>query len=335
MRGIDVVCFFPIESMKKIRYWLEWFFVSIFARLIPMLPLSLVRYLADLAGWVVYVFDRHSRAVALANLEAAFGPETSVQWRRQVTKKSLQVFARSFLELFWTPCLNRANLQKFISFENPEGLPALIVDKKPIIAITPHFANFEWGSAFFAFCGHGGYILTQRFKNDLLTPIFQRLRETSGQHVVTQEASVIGFLKVLRKGSSVGILIDLTLKMNDPAVIIQAFGLQMRTTMIHAFLHERTGIPIVPTITLPRTDGGYFVRVLDPLHFPAGTPYQAVAQACWDRFEPIIREHPEQWLWVYKHWRYLPSVTDRRYPFYANRSVKFDRELETQQRQGA
>lgn len=218
--------------------------------------------------------------------------------------------------------------------KKPEALPATVVDKKPIIAITPHFGNFEWGSAYFAFCGYGGYILTQRFKNDLLTPIFQKLREASGQRAVTQERSIIGFLKVLRKGSSVGILIDLTSKMNDPGVIIQAFGLRMRTTMIHTFLHERTAVPIVPSITLPRRDGGYFVRVLDPLHFPPGTSHQRVAQACWDRFEPIIRQYPEQWLWVYKHWRYLPSAADRKYPFYARRSERFDRELEAQRGQG-
>lgn len=88
-----------------------------FARLVPTLPLSLARHLADFAGWLFYLFDRRSRAVALANLEAAFGPEMSVQWRRQVTKRSIQVFARSFLELFWTPRLNRENLEKFICFE--------------------------------------------------------------------------------------------------------------------------------------------------------------------------------------------------------------------------
>ena len=227
--------------------------------------------LADFAGWVFYLADRRSRAVALANLEAVFGSEMSPERRRQVTRKSLQVFARSFLELFWTPRLNQKDLGKFISFENPDTFAAILAGKStcPTIGITPHFGNFEWGSALFAFSGLDGYILTQRFKNDRLTPIFQQIREKSGHRIVTREGSMLRFMKALRRGKHVGILIDLTLKMNDPGVIISTFGLRMRTTMIHALLHQRTGARLLPFITLTRPDGGYSVRLLDPLQFPA------------------------------------------------------------------
>ena len=226
--------------MKKARYWLEWLFVSGFARLIPLIPFGLLRVLADFAGSVFYLADRRSRAVALANLEAAFGSEMSPKRRRQVARKSLQVFARTFLELFWTPRLNRKNVEKFVSFENPEIFRALLATKQesPTIGITP----------------------------------------------------------------------------------------------IHALLHDRTGARLFPFITLARPGGGYSVRVFDPLQFPPGTSYPKIAQTCWDGFEPIIRQHPEQWLWVYKHWRYLPASSDRPYPFYANRSERFDRELENQGR---
>jgi lauroyl/myristoyl acyltransferase len=267
-------------------------------------------------------------------LKQRFGDEMSKERRRQVARKSLQVFARTFLELFWTPRLNRKNAEKFVSFENPDEFRAILATKQesPTIGITPHFGNFEWGSALFAFRDYDGYILTQKFKNDRLTPIFQKIRERSGHRVVTQERSMLRFMKAIRNGSPVGILIDLTLKMNDPGVIISSFGLQMRTTMIHALLHDRSGARLFPFITLARPGGGYSVRVFDPLQFPPGTSYPKIVQTCWDGFEPIIRRHPEQWLWVYKHWRYLPASSDRPYPFYANRSERFDRELESQGR---
>jgi len=318
--------------VKKVRYWLEWLFVSGFARLIPLIPFGLLRMLANFAGWVFYLADRRSRAVALANLEAAFGSEMSPERRRQVARKSLQVFARSFLELFWTPRLNQKDLGKFISFENPDAFAAILAGKStcPTIGITPHFGNFEWGSALFAFSGLDGHILTQRFKNDRLTPIFQQIREKSGHRIVTREGSMLRFMKALRRGEHVGILIDFTLKMNDPGAIISTFGLRMRTTMIHALLHQRTGARLLPFVTLTWPDGGYSARLLNPLQFPENTPYHKIVQICWDGFEPIIRQHPEQWLWVYKHWRYLPATSDRPYPFYANRSEQFDQELEGQ-----
>ena len=54
----------------------------------------------------------------------------------------------------------------------------------------------------------------------------------------------------------------------------------------------------------------------------------AIAQICWERFEPTIRQRPEQWLWPYKHWRYRPVEDAGCYPFYANCSQKFEREIE-------
>jgi lauroyl/myristoyl acyltransferase len=102
--------------------------------------------------------------------------------RRQVARKSVQVFARTFLELFWSPRLNRKNIEKFVSFENPDAFQAILATKleSPTIGITPHFGNFEWGSALFALRDYDGYILTQKFKNDRLTPIFRKIREMSG-----------------------------------------------------------------------------------------------------------------------------------------------------------
>ena len=69
------------------------------------------------------------------------------------------------------------------------------------------------------------------------------------------------------------------------------------------------------------------VRLLEPLEFSKEASYQQIAQICWERFEPTIRQRPEQWLWLYKHWRYCPVEDAGYYPFYANCSEKFEREL--------
>jgi hypothetical protein len=58
------------------------------------------------------------------------------------------------------------------------------------------------------------------------------------------------------------------------------------------------------------------------------TPQQT-AQACWNSFEPYVRENPAPWLWMYKHWRYSPAHPDRAYPFYAHFYRPFEDLLET------
>jgi KDO2-lipid IV(A) lauroyltransferase len=321
-----------VKWQKELRYWFEWFGVALCVRIIPLLPLALLRFLADIAGWLAFHLDRKSRAVALANLQAVFVEEKDKDLldRKAIARRSVQLFGRSVLELFWTPRLNARNLDRYLYFENDVVVKEWCSNNNsppaPIF-LTIHFSNFEWASAHFALRGYQGCILTQRFKNDRLTPIFRRLRESSGQKAVTQESSMIRFLKMILRGTPVGILADLTMKTSQPAVIIQAFGLRMRVTMMHAILHKRTKAPIQPFITLLQPDGRYMVRLLEPLQFSDEASYQQIAQACWDKFEQTIRQYPEQWLWLYKHWRYRPVEDGDRYPFYANKSEKFEREL--------
>jgi Kdo2-lipid IVA lauroyltransferase/acyltransferase len=137
---------------------------------------------------------------------------------------------------------------------------------------------------------------------------------------------MLRFFKLLKHGSHAGMLTDLTLKILEPAVLINTFGLWMRTTVMHGVLQSRTGVPILPFVTMPARKG-YDVRLLEPIEFsPSATP-EEIAQICWDRFEPVIREQPELWLWSYKHWRYRPPVEGERYPFYANRNEFFDAEF--------
>jgi KDO2-lipid IV(A) lauroyltransferase len=317
-----------VRDLKQFRYQLEWVGVSFFARLIPALPASFLRFLASLLGALFFRFDRRTRQVTLANLEVALGDRLSRSDRERIGKKSIQIFARSFLEFFWTPRLNRRNLPHYVSFEDPEAFATMMAEgRQAAIFVTMHFGNFEWGSALLGFNGCPGHILTQRFKNDRLTPIFARIREISGSTVLTQERSMIRLLKLAKQRQTIGILIDLTLKMTDPGIIIDTFGLLMRTTMLEAVLHRRTGVPIQPFLTLPRADGGWLLRLFPPLNFPSTASDQEIVQGCWNVFEPVIRQYPEQWLWSYKHWRYRPEKADRPYPFYAKVSQAFEQEL--------
>jgi lauroyl/myristoyl acyltransferase len=98
-------------------------------------------------------------------------------------------------------------------------------------------------------------------------------------------------------------------------------------TYAHAWLHQKTGAPIVPLHCQQLPGGRCRLIVQRKLEIPAGATETEIAQACWDRFEPLIRRDPAPWLWMYKQWRYRPTPAGRSYPFYSNDSEEFDRLL--------
>jgi len=89
---------------------------------------------------------------------------------------------------------------------------------------------------------------------------------------------MIRFLKMLLRGTSVGILADLTMKMSQPGVIIRAFGLRMRVIMMHTILRKRTSALIQLFITLLQPDGRYMVRLLEPLELSKEAFPQQITQ---------------------------------------------------------
>jgi len=173
-------------------------------------------------------------------------------------------------------------------------------------------------------------VVTQRFKNPLLGPVFDRLRGCTGHEVLTQEKAFIRMFKHLKKGKKFFMLTDLTLDPREASVIIDCFGKKTCVTQLHAAMALRTGAKIVPVECQPRADGGYLVKVHPPVEWPEGAEEQEITQLAWDALESSIRARPELWIWAYKHWRFRPSEAPiEDYPFYANSARRFDKKLPT------
>ena len=273
------------------------------------------------------LFDRHGYKVALNNLEVAFGNQFSIRERRKIARESFQHFARTMLDLLWSPRLTRENFRDYIEFENLEEIDRATGPERNFITACYHYSNFEWFSLASGYSGLGGTIISQEFKNSLLDPIFKKIREQSGHELISRERGIIRLYKVLRRKGRTALLVDLTVPPSQGAVVIDCFGLKTSVTSAHAWLHERTGAPIVPAHCEPLPDGRYRVVFHPKIDNTAGMTNQQVAQACWNSFEPYVRKNPAPWLWMYKHWRYRPANADRAYPSYANFMRPFEEML--------
>jgi KDO2-lipid IV(A) lauroyltransferase len=317
---------------KRLRYRLEYAVVRTGMWIIPVLPWSLARLIANTLGTLAWMGDKRGRNNGMENLRAAFGPQYSIAERRRILRSSYRVFARTFLELFWSPRLNKKNLDRFFTseIEDPEALAA--IKSNHCIYISPHMGGFEllgvakhWGD-------WGSMTIAQDFKNRSLTPPFQKLRSAGGgQPIIPQEGAMLRLLKHIKRGGSAAALVDLTMKPDQGATIIRSFGLLASVGFSHCALAQRTGVPIVLIYIVPVGKGRRAIRCPGVFRAARDEDPHALAQRCWDLFEPMIRSNPARWMWMYKHWRYLPSNTPpESYPEYARRNPSFDALLETQ-----
>jgi lauroyl/myristoyl acyltransferase len=316
---------------KRFRYRLEWLGLLLATKLIPLCSRRVCYHLARTAGSLLSFLDRPRFQVALSNLEAAFGDQLSPNDRRKIARESFQYFARTMVDFLWSPRLTQENFSRYIELQNFEETARGTGPERSILIACYHYSNFEWLSLACGFLDLKGTIISQEFKNSLLDPIFKKLREQSGHELVPRERGIVRLYKVLRRKGRTALLVDLTVPPSQGALAIDCFGLKTSVTSAHAWLQEQIGVPIIPAHCEPLSDGRYRLIFHPKIARTADMTHQQIAQACWNSFEVYVRKNPAPWLWMYKHWRYLPKQPDRPYPFYANFYRPFEDMLEHEQ----
>ena len=319
--------------VKKVRLAIETSAVKSLAWLLPKLSRRVIMLASQSIGYVAYLADFRGRETALENLRAAFRGIITEEQARRAAIASYQTFARTFLDLFWSLRLTKENASEYVTirFDDPEVVN--LARERGAIWVTPHFGNYELVSYIWGFQGFHYVAVAQDFKNPALTAIFRNLRQGSGHTIISQDGAMLRLAKTLTRKGHVGLLTDLNIKPGKMAAVIDCFNLKTCVTTLHASLAIRYQVPIITGVCECMPDGGYVLhmhRALDPANFD--TP-KKMTQAVWDIFEQDIRRSPEAWLWMYKHWRYLPGKDidrDPRYPAYAN-ALRAFRELMNQE----
>lgn len=315
---------------KKLRYKLEWLCLQLLYTLIPLLPRKAAHGLSKGLGSLGFTVDKRGRNIAIENLTLIFGEEKNESEIRTLAKKSYQSFTQTVVDQFWSKRLTADSIETYCSIEAEDWDVIDAARETGAIWVTPHYSNFEWIALIMGFRGYSFTIIAQDFKNPSLTEIYKKNREVSGHKVIPQRGAFRQLLKSLKNKGHAAFLTDLTIPPSKAATIIECFDHKTCVTAIHAELMKRTGLPVIPGICIPSDDGTYLFKSFKALSFGPDDNEQTIAQACWNIFEPHIRENPAPWLWMYKHWRYLPKAEETRYPSYARKNDRFEKACERQ-----
>ncbi|MDB6003530.1 MAG: hypothetical protein JWR15_517 [Prosthecobacter sp.] len=312
--------------MKKLRYFLETLLLDLAVWLLPKLPRHLLMVLSRILGTLAYWLDQRGRTTALENLRCAFGDQYSMADRRRIAHGSYQVFARTFVDLFWSPSLTADNWQQH--FDIITDLPSEArAQQNGGVWVTPHFGNFELISQIWGFRGFPFTVVAQDFKNPAITHLFKRLREQSGHTFISQDNAMIKLMKALKRKGHAGLLTDLSITPGRASAAIQCYGLWTSVPTLHVELAKRLGLSIITGVCRPLSDGRYEAHLFEAIEPKPEDDTREMTQRIWDIFEREIRKHPECWLWMYKQWRYRPvgkpGVPHPDYPAYSNFSKSF------------
>ncbi len=296
----------------KIKHIEEYIFFRAAAFIVQRLPLHIVHKIGYTLARLAYPLLKSRRNVALQNLRYAF-PELEESKRQHIAFRSFQSVGAAFLELLWYPKFTKTGIRQRVHIENIELLKQLQEKKKGVIFLTAHYGSWELASqAMTVYSDAPVCTIAKPQSNVLVDRIITRWRELFGLKIVAMGISVREILRTLQEGGIVALAADQSAP--KESVAVNFFGRNVPTFQGPAMFSLKTGAPIILGCTVRQENGNYTMRFVhvpsDDLDGVSDENILELTRRQVQMTEKIIRQCPEQWMWMHKRWKHAQDYVE-------------------------
>lgn len=300
--------------------------VAILTFLFGNMSIPAIRRFATFLRLICWPFFAGRRRLIMANLRIAF-PEKPEAELRQILKKNVQYMFEFALEV-----LHGMKHPEFFAQQlKPTEFPAELGDRtNGEIWCSAHMGCWEAICNFRNAIGKSGAIVTTEFNYKALDRAMKRMRSYRGTEIIVDTGAAIGCERTLKQGRAFGILIDQNISPRHGGEFVDFFGLPAPTSKMPATLARKYNVPVVMCICI-RDDDGTMHREMKLISLTPANDYAddiSLINDIFRYYEEIIRKYPEQYLWMYRKWRYipgnLPAETKAKFPYYAKNTPHYN-----------
>jgi KDO2-lipid IV(A) lauroyltransferase len=274
-----------------------------------IVPLKALLPWASFIGFVAYKLSKRYRAVGMKNLNIAYGDTLSEREKQKIVEGVFRSFAKSAIAEFpYVGSLTRPQVEKLV-YVTPEDRQTLIdLDAMGlgVLFVTAHIGNFEFAAKRVAIEGRKLSVVARMDKNAVLADMFNNLRKDGGYQVLGRGNAAKPVIQCLRAGECVAMLPD----QKSEDCWVPFFGKLSGTVAGPASIALRTGAPLIPCFDVRMTDDSHKIVVMPRIDTtPTGDQAADVERIMTEvnaAIEKIIRQYPDQWLWLHDRWRVSP-----------------------------
>jgi KDO2-lipid IV(A) lauroyltransferase len=291
------------RSLLAPRHWPAWLGVAMIW-LIARLPQRALMWLGRCLGALVLRIPSARRHIAEANIALCF-PELDAAAHRALVDANLRDIGLMLVEfaLGWLGSDLRMTAIP-TRIEGLEHLEAARAQGKGVLLVGGHFSHLE-------LCAR---LVSRRIR---IAGMYRRMDSTVFEWVVLrarldyadamfEKDDIRGTVKYLRSGGTLWYAPDQDMRSKD-TVFVPFFGVPAATITATHHLARLSGAVVIPFFHRRLPGGqGYALRLGAPRDNSPGAdvlPDTARVNAC---IEQMVREAPEQYLWVHKRFKTRP-----------------------------
>ncbi len=246
------------------------------------------------------------KKVVLNNLKIAF-PENDFHTNKTLAFKIYQSFAITLVEILLLPYIKKEELINEVKCSSPELIVEKFKEGKGLILLSSHFGNWEFLAISVAMQIQLPFsVIVKPLRNPLVYEWMNNFRTKFGNEVVPLGISVRKTYQTLKEKKIVAMVAD----QRGPieGVKLDFFGKKVSVYTGPAALALKTGAPLICGIAIRQNDYTYKTELVEisQQNLPAGEEEKILelSQRYTSYLEEVIREHPEQWLWMHNRWKY-------------------------------
>jgi KDO2-lipid IV(A) lauroyltransferase len=147
-------------------------------------------------------------------------------------------------------------------------------------------------------------VVVRPLDNPLIDAEVERLRSASGNNLIEKKDAARAIFRALQRNEAVGVLVDQNVS-PDEGAFVNFFGIPACAGTAFVRIAHKTGAAVIPGYALwSDIERRYILRFYPILEFTGNI--ETDTQLVHTRLEQVIREYPDQWLWIHRRWKTRP-----------------------------
>jgi KDO2-lipid IV(A) lauroyltransferase len=295
---------------KRIKYTSLYYFIRFLIFVSNLLPRKVWLAFCGWLGSLAYHFSPKPRERTIYHLGLAFGREKSPREIIDLSKRVFKMLGKNAGDIIRSLKVRTlGDLEKFLITDGLENYEVANARGKGVMFLTSHLGAFDLQITNMALRGLNPNIIGTALKDERLNELLLSYRNAYGAVAIERGKESVRLFKVLKSGGSIAILIDQDTKVKSR--FVDFFGMKAATPIGATVLALRTGAAVLPTYIYLGEDGKQHMKILPeiPLEISGDEEKDLIVntQNFTNVTEKIVREHPDQWVWMHERWKTKPG----------------------------
>jgi len=286
--------------MKLLKYFFQFFFISILLIFFKIVGLRLSRIIASKLFLIFGPYFR-SKKIIERNISYVFSNNDQVL-KRNIINEMWKSYGKIMAEYMFIKYFRTIDSKKFLEIKGQEILEEVKISNDPVIFVSGHFDNFELMAMHIEKSGIDLATIYRPLNNIFLNPIMENIRKRyiCCKQVRKGVSGTKKILKYFKSGTSIALMIDQRV---SQGIQSKLFGKNALTTTIPAQFVKKFNCKIVPIYIERKNNKKFILEIMKPINFNKNQSLENITLMLNELLEKMIIRNPYQWIWSHNRWK--------------------------------